>query len=484
MLAASARREGLLIRTDPARALEEMRAFGVEPAVSFPGTNRPWAGVHLRCGRPVAPSLANARRNGGVCRPCAAVDRGAVRKLGLAAAAAADMRALGWEPLEEYPGADAPWLAKHLRCGDERTTTLNHVRTKGSCFVCSRAERGMRTWDAPGATAVFEAAGLEPLEQYPGSSSAPWRSRHLACGSVVSPRLGNLVAGQGPCNACAQVAAHRAMMMPEHEAIEVLREAGLEAIAPFPGVDRPWPARHLACGRETAPTLSNLKRGQGGCRSCGFERRSERLRMSESDAREVMLARGLDPVEPYPGSGRPWASRHTCGRLVRPALSNVRAGKGICRYCFSSFDYEGPAEVYLVADSRALKVGCSTSRGERVATHRRFGWRLQWRIDGVSGDDAYAIEQGVIAWWRDEIGVPQVYQLADMPQGGYTETAPWGAVSAASTLEWALAFASAAGLSARVAEIPVGVDVQPPSPARPFGPRKAATRDPGHPTLF
>ncbi len=42
-----------------------------------------------------------------------------------------------------------------------------------------------------------------------------------------------------------------------------------------------------------------------------------------------------------------------------------------------------------------------------------------------TGDNAYNLEQAVIAWWRDELGLSPAYTSDHMPQYGATETAPW-----------------------------------------------------------
>ncbi|MGY5036047.1 hypothetical protein [Prescottella equi] len=110
---------------------------------------------------------------------------------------------------------------------------------------------------------------------------------------------------------------------------------------------------------------------------------------------------------------------------MSPTLSNVAQGCGICRYCHSAFPYAGPATLYLVADRDAVKIGCAKRGGRRIDDHRRLGWQLAWSLDVPTGDNAYNLEQAVIAWWRDELGLSPAYTRDDMPQYGATETAPW-----------------------------------------------------------
>ena len=57
-------------------------------------------------------------------------------------------------------------------------------------------------------------------------------------------------------------------------------------------------------------------------------------RIDPQQAAEAMLAAGVEPLAPYPGTGVPWPSRClSCGREVSPRYTNIRAGHGGCRHC-------------------------------------------------------------------------------------------------------------------------------------------------------
>jgi hypothetical protein len=217
-----------------------------------------------------------------------------------------------------------------------------------------------------------------------------------------------------------------------------MREKGLEPVTSFPGVDAPWPCIHLACGRSVLPTLTNIKRGQGGCTGCAQKAASIRLRMPEDQAIAIFLAAGLTPVAPYEGSNRPWAAQHECGRTVTPTLANARQGHGICRYCNSAFPFAGPATIYLVGTNDALKVGIAGAGGRRIQTHEARGWKHLWSIDLPTGDDAYNSEQTVLRYWRDDLGLPAIVDAQTMPQGGATETVSAQEVSSTEVLNFVL----------------------------------------------
>ncbi|GAA1214977.1 hypothetical protein GCM10009655_12740 [Rhodoglobus aureus] len=438
------------------QAEELLRAAGGEPQEPYPGRkNVPWKAIHIACGKEIFPRLSNVRDGRGICRHCAGFARGAERRAGRAVTAIAEMKAAGWEPLADYPGTEVRWLARHTPCGTERKTSLNAVRQAAKrnqygCETCWRKAEGHRVWTAETANHFMLSVDLTPLEPWPSGSSRPWRARHNPCGREVSPRLGNLAAGQGPCNHCGQQEAHRKMMLDDDAAQAMMVAAGLEPIAPFPGVDHPWLCIHTICGREASPSYTNIKRGQGGCDHCGRRALADRFRMPEEQARNIMRKQGLEPLEPYNNSMTPWLCLHTCGKEVRPLLSNAQKGLGICRYCNSTFDYDGPSIVYLVADHHALKVGITKPGSYRITEHTSRGWRLKFTINVPTGDDAYTLEQNVISWWRNDLDAPAAYTPAQMPQWGSTETVGWESTTALQTLEQLVQEAAAMSLEITV----------------------------------
>ncbi|WP_156697945.1 hypothetical protein [Nocardioides sp. Leaf285] len=144
--------------------------------------------------------------------------------------------------------------------------------------------------------------------------------------------------------------------------------------------------------------------------------------MPEEEAMVVFIEAGLRPLDEYPGSSLPWKATHTCGGIVSPTLGNVRAGRGICRYCNSAFPFASEADLYLIGDGSALKIGIAAPGSDRLPAHRRRGWQHLWSIRLATGDDAYNLEQAVLSWWRDELFLPPYYSTSEMPQQGATET--------------------------------------------------------------
>lgn len=81
----------------------------------------------------------------------------------------------------------------------------------------------------------MRAAGYEPLEPCPGNGK-PWRSRHLPCGNIVSPRPAYLSAGRVGCAECAKES-RRAIFQERAggagRAEADMRSVGLEPMEPY-----------------------------------------------------------------------------------------------------------------------------------------------------------------------------------------------------------------------------------------------------------
>lgn len=108
---------------------------------------------------------------------------------------------------------------------------------------------------------------------------------------------------------------------------KIMCEGGAKPLEPYPGSSAPWRCRCQTCGREITPRLDNVRQGRGACAFCAG------LAVDPAEAVEVMRARGLDPLGPYPGAKRPWRCRCLrCGRYVEPRYATVVKGAG-CRYC-------------------------------------------------------------------------------------------------------------------------------------------------------
>jgi len=351
--------------------------------------------------------------------------------------AAERMRAAGAEPLERYSGADTPWRCVCLTCGTVGYPRLSGMGRQGPCKPCGRkrANAKMRL-NAAQSIQVMRDAGLEPLEDYPGSRA--WRCRCLKCDREVTPTYGSIRSGSG-CHYCASKArgvAQRGRPISSRGKLDydpntvvlLMRNAGMEPLEDCPGRHAPWRCRCLVCGTIGLPRLNGIQAGQGGCVPCGKRKAdaaARTRRLNDDSTAAEMTAAGLNPLVPYPGSDKPWRCRCVnCDREVTARLTGVRTGKG-CRYCAThGIDLTAPTMVYVVSHPQwgAVKVGIGACTGynSRLLQHERAGWVLAHSRAYPTGAGALDVEQAVLARLRAKKLAP--YLAAKTMPNGWTET--------------------------------------------------------------
>ncbi|MDX3075937.1 hypothetical protein PV364_26775 [Streptomyces sp. MI02-7b] len=101
-----------------------MRSVGLEPLEPYTNSGTPWRCRCTTCGHVGTPRLSYIRQliNAGTASGCASCNhkaRGEQQRRAQAAQAESMMRAAGYEPLEPYDSASAPWHCRHLTCGEE-----------------------------------------------------------------------------------------------------------------------------------------------------------------------------------------------------------------------------------------------------------------------------------------------------------------------------------------------------------------------------
>ena len=247
-----------------------MRAAGAEPLEPYVNADAPWRCRCLTCGEVITPRLSSMSRQ----NPCRACGRARTRHDPARAEAA--MRAMGLEPLEDYPGADEPWLHRCLECGHEVTLAYRRRTTAGAgCRRCSPDLRGapMRTpvertpVDPEVAAKTMRTAGFEPLVPYPGRVEDPWPCRCTVCGHESTPRMSVVRQGSG-CRACADKAiGARHIAANAEAAVALMREAGFEPLEDYPGSHQRWRCRCTRCGEISTPRRASVRKGHG-CRHC------------------------------------------------------------------------------------------------------------------------------------------------------------------------------------------------------------------------
>ena len=234
----------------------------------------------------------------------------------------------GWRPLEPYTSALKPWKSECMKCGLIATPTFANVQNGSGCTICKNNEKLKPTKHSEeSAIQIMLNAGMQPLEPYK-NSKVPWKSKCLICLKITSPMLGNIIQGHKGCGFCD---GHK--VDPE-DAVKKMKEARLEPLEPYKNSDSPWKCKCLKCGEVVKPAYASIRRGQGGCVSCGREATASSHRYTHEMTYKTMEKANLEPLELYKASDTPWKCRcMVCQKIVYPMYSNINSGNSGCLYC-------------------------------------------------------------------------------------------------------------------------------------------------------
>jgi len=330
----------------------------------------------------------------------------------------AEIRSKGFEPLEEYPGSSSPWRVKCLTCGEVTTPRLSNLIHKSStCKYCAG-----RAVTEKSAVAFMISRGVKPLEPYRGNK-VPWKCECLNCGSIVTPKFNNAQT-QNPCRICSmKILTKSRISVAEEDAIALMKERSLFPLEPYPGSHKNWKCQCMKCGAIVTPKANWIQQGDGGCKYCAPNY------LDPKEAVRNMVNYGYQPLSDFVGTKDKWKCIHLlCGREVVIRYNSISTGQGGCRYCAKyGFNYNDPAYLYLItnAELHAHKIGIATigkGRGDRVKSHQKHGWELVKRLDFEIAEEAFNLEQRVLAWLRLEKQLPPYLTKNEMPQRGETET--------------------------------------------------------------
>lgn len=459
----------------PAVRLRVMRGGGADPVDPYPGRNSlPWPSRCRVCGHSIAPTYSNVQKGQGACKFCAG-------RAVVPVEAEQVMCDSGLQPLEPYPGSNStPWRCVCTQCGAFTNPRFGNIRAgQGGCAACAG-----KVVDVGAVIAEMKRAGVTTLQPYPGANAA-WLSRCDQCQRTVTPRLGNIRAGQGGCKFCGKVA------VDPDEAARQMLEHDLLPMVPYPGSGEPWPCECTRCHREVQPRWDDVRQGGRGCPSC-----APNTPIDPAAAYQLMQDYGLTPLDAFPGANLAWRCRcKTCGQTVAPSFASVRGGSAACRYCSGhsvdtaaavqvmneaglrplelfpgadvawrsqcmkcrnevnprwsnvrlrgrgcvfcaewGFDRIGPSVLYLIEDTArdVRKIGVTGLATTRLGIWGRRGWDISRVWEFSTGAAASWVEQAVLTWWRKTLSLPAKLGGED----GWTETVDANSITAEQVVQY------------------------------------------------
>jgi hypothetical protein len=241
------------------------------------------------------------------------------------------------------------FVVRCKKCHKNSLKTITAITLNKGCKYCAPNA----AVEPAEAMSLFLSRNLKPIGEFPGANEG-WPSLCLVCGEEPAPHYSSLLLyPDRKCEFCSGKAVNPTA------AEQVMRDAKLEPLGPYPGSLESWKCRCLVCGKEPTPTYSAIRGGK----RCGF-----------------CFPGGVDYALP--------------GILYLIHHSQKGAGK----------------------------IGIQTYNSGRIASHKRHGWQVValWLAD--TGERVHTVEQSVKSKLRFELGATSIIPPSEMPVGGHTET--------------------------------------------------------------
>jgi len=338
------------------------------------------------------------------------------------------MKKAKYKPLEPYKTALTKWKCLHIPCGNVVYPKYNTIQQGGGgCGTCRYIKSGDSNRMPEKEAVVFMLeAGFKVLEPYK-NANAKWKCKCMNCKTIVFPILSDVKGGHG-CLNCSWKSNADKSRKDEKVAIQVMLDHGYQPLEPYKHSNAKWKCKCLRCAKIIYPTFGSVQFQNSQCGYCAGNI------VDAKDAKKIMLASKLKPLEPYSGNNKkPWKCLHIpCGRVVSPSYGAVRSGQSGCGYCATyGINLNVSSYLYLITHSLlgAHKVGIGNSRDaskkhmDRLGKFRKFGWESHKVWDFGTGEEALKVEAAVFQVLRKEFKLPSYLSREQMPKtGGETET--------------------------------------------------------------
>jgi hypothetical protein len=157
-----------------------------------------------------------------------------------------------------YTSCRLPILLKHISCGYEWNAYIHNIIRGNGCPQCSFDKKRLSLDEVKNR---FKKAGFELLGEYTNNRT-PALVKHLNCNRIWKAVPLHIFRGKGcrPCSINDQ-------RLPNEMVKEKLYHLGYEMLGEYKNVNTPILLKHIICGNEWSPVISNIFAGCG-CPQC------------------------------------------------------------------------------------------------------------------------------------------------------------------------------------------------------------------------
>jgi hypothetical protein len=227
------------------------------------------------------------------------------------------------------------WLTSNAKYSLECLVCGHTWQAQGNMFFNSRRVAGCKVC-AMKEIAGANKGGLQDLQDFASTFAGQclatvyvqrrWRYKwRCAKGHLFEGNFNNMKFRNEFCPECEGRA--KKELVSSNEAIQKFEEAGLVLLETYKS-KRSWvKVRCEKCGTQSRQKFQNLEDGAAPCKACEHKTKN-------AEALDVMLAAGVQPLEPYVNVTAKWLCRClTCQNQVTPTYVNVKRGQGACVHC-------------------------------------------------------------------------------------------------------------------------------------------------------
>ena len=316
----------------------------------------------------------------------------------------------GLKPMSRIANGHTKVRTRCLVCDYEWDTWPSKVNQGVGCPNCAGKFVSQDEWHAR-----YQKVGLELLEVVRTNINKV-DTRCKKCGHEWKSLPNSVQQGRG-CPECKRIS--------DSEWVERAARVGIRWIDIPRNARTPSRAKCLECGRQWDARPSGINSGHG-CEQCASKRQGESQRRPQEEWAACYAARRLRLLEPIQ-TKRIHALTQCleCDYTWKSYPQGIWNGPG-CPSCAQyGFKPNEPGLLYLLQGTRdgALKIGITNTplpgqQSSRLKKHQRNGWQVQRTWELATGQEVYDVEQAVVRWWREELGLPQARTRGD----GFTET--------------------------------------------------------------
>ncbi|MFZ9739951.1 MAG: hypothetical protein ACO3EZ_18345 [Prochlorotrichaceae cyanobacterium] len=279
-------------------------------------------------------------------------------------------------------------------------------------------------WDQAGRKAKL--IWLESIS----SSKVPHKAQCLLCGHEWTPYPVNVSSKGTGCPKCGKKRGSKKQRIDPKESQRRAAENNVQWLELPENNHIKKTARCLTCLHEWKIQPRNLYSGYG-CPKCGDRSMASKQRASQEQRDREAASVGIRWLEPVSSWNTPTKAECLgCGHTWKTRANDVQGGRSCPNCAISGYKKDDPGLLYLLKHKHGyLKIGITNfdtrQRDDRIRRLSRHGYQVEraWEFD--HGEDALFVEQRVLLWIRNDLGIPPAIAEGD----GYTETIPLSEIS-------------------------------------------------------